>query len=47
MPEYTITLNEAEVNAVLAALAQQPYYAVAELIDNIRTQCIGGENQCT
>lgn len=47
MPEYTIKLNEAEVNAVLAALSQQPYYAVAELIRNIRTQCIGGENQCT
>ena len=36
MPEYIITLTEAEVNAVLAALAQQPYYAVAELIGKIR-----------
>lgn len=40
MPEYTITLTEAEVNAVLTALAQQPYYAVADLIHKIRGQCL-------
>lgn len=40
MNEYTLKLTEAEVNAVLAALAQQPYYAVADLIVSIRQQCL-------
>lgn len=40
MDEYNLKLTEAEVNAVLAALAQQPYYAVADLIHKIRGQCL-------
>lgn len=43
MQEYELKLTEEEVNAVLASLAQQPYYAVAELIDKIRGQCLHEE----
>jgi hypothetical protein len=35
---FTLTLNLAEVNAVLQALGRQPYDAVASLVDSIRAQ---------
>ena len=46
MQEYVLKLQEAEVNLLLSALAQQPYFAVAELIGKIQGQCGGGEAQC-
>lgn len=39
MKDYQLTLSEDEINVILGALAQQPYYAVAQLIGNIHKQC--------
>ena len=40
MITFTISLAEAEVNDVLQGLGQMPFYRVAGLIANIRTQVL-------
>ncbi len=44
MEPITLKLTLDEVNTVLAALAQQPYLKVAELVYKVRTQ---GNDQAT
>ena len=46
MQEYVLKLQENEIQLLLNSLAQQPYFAVAELIGKIERQCGGGEAQC-
>ena len=38
MKSYTFTLTEAQANTVLHALAQQPYAAVVETINEMQKQ---------